>query len=1836
MKKTKLIFTTLIIILANLIMIFPALSQSPDIIWQKEFGGTNNDEAKSISQTNDNGFIIAGRTWSSDGDVHGKHGDPEWGVDFWILRLNDSGDTLWTKCLGGSDGDHASSVSQTTDGGYIIAGYTESNDGDVSGLHGEDNYDYWVVRLNSEGDTLWTKCYGGSDDDYANSIIQTNDNGFIVAGYTKSNDGDVWGRKYEYYNDYWIVKLDSDGDLLWTRCYGGTSHDYANSIIQTEDGGYIIAGYTESNNGDVSGNNGDSDYWIVKINSYGDIIWAKCFGGSDDDMAYSILQTDDSGYLVAGSAESKDGDVSGNRGGSDYWCIKLDDTGNIEWEKCYGGSSTDIPYSVQPTIDGGYIIAGSTSSNNGDVSGKNEGIDCWIVKIIAHGYIQWQKCIGGIESDYTSSIIQTHDSSFVFAGYSDKDESSYVDYDYLIVKLENDENIEIFNCGDTLTDTRDGKKYPTAKIGNRSWMGTDLNYNDVDTFNFSNTICPENWHLPTIEDWSLLNKIYSAEDLLPGGKSGLNIDYDKGFWTAYVKSGPSQYYNEEGALVSCYNEYTFLTPCWTNRKYAFLDNSTDSISFTNLEIYRDGFEYDFSNYYYAARCVSNSFCPLDTFSITSEVNPPGGGIVTGTGQYLFGEKVTLTAIPDDNYNFFNWTENDSILSDDPDYLFILYDNRNIHANFKIKPPSKPTLYFPDNGEDYMPSTILLKWRSSSRAMTYHLQVSEEVDFKTFVYNDSLISDTSKLVGSLNTLTTYYWRVRSWNISGVSPYSEVWSFTVEGAGPPAIPVLYSPADEADGQPLKLTLFWRSDTKADTYHLQVSEDISFSELICNDSTITDTSFTISSLEEYTTYYWRVKAKNVNASSPYSEIFSYTTGMKPPDVPTLASPDNDSEGLERVLTLDWETLTSADYYHLQVSENVDFTTIVFENSTLTTYNSSSKIGPLNELTTYYWRVKAMNTGGSSLYSETYSFKTGLYIINPPSLNYPEDGSEGMARIVVLEWSIDWEANSYHFQVSESENFSTLVLEDSVMDNYPAEAQIGPLDESTSYYWRVKIKRGDYSSPYSQTYSFTTGLYLVNPPSLYFPADESEEVDLVVMLEWSIDWEANGYHFQVSESENFSTLVLEDSVMDNYPAEAKIGPLDASTTYYWRVKTKKGDYTSPYSQTYSFTTGLYIVNPPSLYFPADGSEEVDLVVMLEWSIDWEADSYHFQISESEDFSTLVLEDSVMDNYPAEAQIGPLDESTTYYWRVKIKKGDYSSPYSEVYSFTTSLNIVNPPSTPDLYSPYNGEEAQPITPELEWSYSSNTDVYHLQVATDINFTELVFNDSTITETYQTIGPLEGMTTYYWHVRAKNAGGYSSYSEVYYFITENPDLFYQAGYCIYSLYFTDDNTGWAAGGEGYVYKTEDSGALWETLETGTTEFLSDIFFIDSNTGWAVGENGIIIKTIDGGDSWEIQNSGAVCDFESVYFINETTGWIAGNDQSGAYILRTTDGGNSWTNQLYKDYLMLFSVHFIEANIGWAAGFDILKTTDGGKTWIECNPDNWWGLVNSTYFIDDNEGWLVGFDGEILKTNDGGTTWTEQNSGTTENLYDVFFYNTNLGWVVGNEGTVIKTADGGVNWVPLESGNTDILKAVYFVNQDTGWVGGICAIYKSETGIGDILSLSIPQLISPNNNSIDVPLDISLNWEAVENAESYHLQVSDNNDFISPVYDQSGIDITSQQIDGLAYNTTYYWHVNANGEGMASPWSETWNFTTISSTGINDFDDDTRYKIYPNPVNDKLFIEGCENELTNISILSLEGKLLKQIKEKGMVQIDVSDLQDGIYLVKIVNSRIMITEKIVKQ
>lgn len=419
-------------LIACYICISPALAQSPAIQWQKSLGGSGADQANAIRQTGDGGYIVAGQTGSTDGDVAFSHGSN----DFWVVKLKNDGTIEWQKSLGGSGDDAAQSIQPTADQGYIVAGYSNSTDGDVTGNHG--GYDYWVVKLDNTGGIQWQKSLGGSASELAYAIQPVAD-GYIIVGKAAFNNGDVTGNHGN--SDYWVVKLKNDGSIEWQKSLGGWGEDVPNSVQSTTDGGYIVAGYTGSIDGDVTANHGSFDYWIVKLSGSGSIQWQKSLGGSDIDFAQDIQSTPDQGCVVAGYSSSTDGDVTGNHGTYDYWIVKLSNDGTIEWQKCFGGSTDDIAESIQLTTDGGCIVAGKALSNNsGDVTGNHGNGDYWLVKLNGSGVLQWQKCLGSSEREFTRSVQLTTDGGYIVGGTSFNTNNGDVtgnhgSHDYWVVKL---------------------------------------------------------------------------------------------------------------------------------------------------------------------------------------------------------------------------------------------------------------------------------------------------------------------------------------------------------------------------------------------------------------------------------------------------------------------------------------------------------------------------------------------------------------------------------------------------------------------------------------------------------------------------------------------------------------------------------------------------------------------------------------------------------------------------------------------------------------------------------------------------------------------------------------------------------------------------------------------------------------------------------------------------------------------------------------------------------------------------------------------------------------------------------------------------------------------------------------------------------------------------------------------------------------------------------------------------------------------------------------------------------------------------------------------------------
>jgi uncharacterized protein YegL len=410
----------------------------PSIIWQRTYGGSGGDVAESIIETKEGMLVVVGSTNSKDFDITENKG----GIDFWITMLSPTdGSIIWQKTLGGSDDERANSVIETKDGSLIVAGSTRSKDGDIT-------EDIYVVKLNKfDGSIIWQKTLGGSLYESCGSIIEMSDSSIVIIGTTNSIDKDV--TKSDYSLDFWIVRLDpNDGSILWNKTIGGDSYNYgatsdwAESIIEASDGSFVIAGRTNSNSGLVTENKGKFDVWVIKLNSTdGSIIWQKTYGGSLDDYCESIIETKDGMFVFAGYTLSNDGDISKNNGGLDLWIVKINSTdGSIVWEKAYGGDSTELAYSLTEASNGNLLITGYAYSINGDITENKGDADSWLLKIDQNdGTIIWQRSIGGNNTDLLYSIYNINEGEYVLSGLTRSNDVDIIenkgDFDFWIVKL---------------------------------------------------------------------------------------------------------------------------------------------------------------------------------------------------------------------------------------------------------------------------------------------------------------------------------------------------------------------------------------------------------------------------------------------------------------------------------------------------------------------------------------------------------------------------------------------------------------------------------------------------------------------------------------------------------------------------------------------------------------------------------------------------------------------------------------------------------------------------------------------------------------------------------------------------------------------------------------------------------------------------------------------------------------------------------------------------------------------------------------------------------------------------------------------------------------------------------------------------------------------------------------------------------------------------------------------------------------------------------------------------------------------------------------------------------
>jgi hypothetical protein len=379
-------------------------------------GGSKNDVYKSIANTTDGGYVILGYTQSKDGDISTKLTED---FDFWVLKFSADNTLLWSKTFGGSKDDRGEDIITTKDGGFALLGYSQSTDNDVTSNAG--SKDFWVLKLTSSGTLSWQKNFGFLGSDYGTTLLETNDNGYLITGVldvTASNgQGNSRSTQRHAGGNIWAIKLNNSGDLEWSKYYGGSSTDIPLGVVKTIDNGFIIAGSSDSADGDITNNKGGYDFWILKIEANGTVVWGKNFGGSEIDEASAITQTNDGNFIVVGDTRSSDKDVSNNNGAADLWMLKISQEGILIWEKTFGGTSFDVGRSISRTQDNGFIISGSSRSLDANFNNQGQN-DALIIKVDSEGNIVWQETVGGREIDFLYDAVELNNKTVIAVGES--------------------------------------------------------------------------------------------------------------------------------------------------------------------------------------------------------------------------------------------------------------------------------------------------------------------------------------------------------------------------------------------------------------------------------------------------------------------------------------------------------------------------------------------------------------------------------------------------------------------------------------------------------------------------------------------------------------------------------------------------------------------------------------------------------------------------------------------------------------------------------------------------------------------------------------------------------------------------------------------------------------------------------------------------------------------------------------------------------------------------------------------------------------------------------------------------------------------------------------------------------------------------------------------------------------------------------------------------------------------------------------------------------------------------------------------------------------------------
>lgn len=402
-------------------LLLPSISFSQDILWEKSYGGRHAEYLFDAVPTADYGFILAGSSLS--GKTGNKTTEGLGDLDYWVWKMNETGEMDWQKCFGGSGSDFLHSIRLTNDGGFILAGNSDSPKGIAKKEDSFGGEDFWIIKLDAGGGEQWQKTIGGAGQEKLQSVAQTKDGGYILGGSSSSDRSRIKSTNGYGSLDYWVVKLDKEGNVKWEKTFGGIYFDELRSVEQTADKGYILGGYSNS---PASGNKKDDnigvgDYWVIKLDAEGNEEWQQTIGGDKDDQLYVVHQTYDGGYILGGNSNSGSnfGKKKSNGKGTDFWLVKLGNEGNMLWQQTYDYGQSDILTSIVENKDHTLLIGGFAKSEVNTNKKDEKGINDYIaLKVSETGEVLWEKSFGSDGDDILRKVVETRDGGYLLAGIS--------------------------------------------------------------------------------------------------------------------------------------------------------------------------------------------------------------------------------------------------------------------------------------------------------------------------------------------------------------------------------------------------------------------------------------------------------------------------------------------------------------------------------------------------------------------------------------------------------------------------------------------------------------------------------------------------------------------------------------------------------------------------------------------------------------------------------------------------------------------------------------------------------------------------------------------------------------------------------------------------------------------------------------------------------------------------------------------------------------------------------------------------------------------------------------------------------------------------------------------------------------------------------------------------------------------------------------------------------------------------------------------------------------------------------------------------------------------------